>query len=175
MNPPQITNGFQLMGAGTAFKEEICEMIAETHLFSDFAWKDVEILSNYVQCYEVAAGTVVFKEGEAGSYMCLLVKGQIEILKEDNEGHSRRLVLIPHGKTFGEMSIIDNEPRSATCVATHESVLLLLTKENYGRIIKERPTLAVHILAKLAKLMSQRLRGLSGQMVEHLEQDDDEE
>lgn len=165
-----LSNDFQLVGAGAAFKEEICEMIADTQLFSDFDWKDIEALAGYMQCYETPAGTVVFEEGDAGSYMCLLVKGQIEILKSDQDGQLHRMVLITRGKTIGEMSIVDGEPRSATCVAAEDSVLLLLTKDNYARIIHDRPVLAVHILAKLAKLMSQRLRGVSGQLVEYLDQ-----
>lgn len=169
MSAVQVSSGFRLMGAGAAFKEEICEMIAETQLFADFDWKDIEGLANYVQCYCVTAGSTVFSEGDAGSYMCLLVKGQIEVLKSDQDGKPHRIVLVARGKTIGEMSIIDGEPRSATCVASQESVLLVLTKDNFARIIHDRPGLAVHILAKLAKLMSQRLRGVSGQLVEYLE------
>ncbi|HYD78623.1 MAG TPA: cyclic nucleotide-binding domain-containing protein [Paucimonas sp.] len=164
-------DGFKLMGAGAAFKQTICDMIAGARLFSDLPWADIEALSGYVQCYEVASGTVIFKEGAPGSYMCVLISGEIEILKEDQVGRLRSLVRISRGKTVGEMSIVDGEPRSATCVATQDSVVLLLTKDNYGRIIKERPTLAIHIQSKLAKLMSQRLRCLSGQLVEYLGQD----
>lgn len=169
MSAVQVSNAFELMGAGTAFKEEICDMISEAQLFADFEWKDIESLANYVQCYRIAAGTTVFNEGDAGSYMCLLVKGQVEVLKSGQDGTMHRIVLVTRGKTVGEMSIIDGEPRSATCVATQTSVLLLLTKDNFARIIHDRPGLAVHILAKLAKLMSQRLRGVSGQLVEYLE------
>lgn len=164
-------SNFHLLGAGSAFKEKICDMIAETQLFADFDWKDIEALAGYMQCYEIPAGSVVFTEGDPGSYMCLLVQGQVEILKNDHEGHSHRIVLVNRGKTIGEMSIIDGEPRSATCIATQDSVLLLLTKDHYTRIIHDRPVLAVHILAKLAKLMSQRLRGVSGQLVEYLNQE----
>jgi CRP/FNR family cyclic AMP-dependent transcriptional regulator len=168
MSTTQVSDSFKLMGAGKAFKEEICEMIAETRLFMDLDWKDIEGLANYVQCYQMSAGTIIFKEGDTGSYMCLLIKGQVEIFKNDQDGKPHRIVQITHGKTIGEMSIIDGEPRSATCIASQESVLLLLTKDSYARIIKERPGLAVHILSKLAKLMSQRLRGVSGQLVEYL-------
>lgn len=163
------TNEFELVGAGVAFRAEICDMIAGTQLFSDLPWRDVEALACYVQCYRVAAGTTIFREGEPGSYMCLLVSGQVDIVKSDQEGRTHRMLAITRGKTVGEMSIIDGEPRSATCIAAQDSVLLLLTKENYGRIINDRPGVAIHILAKLAKLMSQRLRGVSGKLVEFLE------
>lgn len=170
MHPPQLS-GLDLKTALSASKDDKCEMIADTPLFSDFQWTDVEALAGYVQYYEIAAGRVIFNEGDAGSYMGLLVKGQVEIVKKDHEGKPHRIVLVGRGKTVGEMSLIDGEPRSATCVATQSSALLVLSKDNYGRIIKEKPGLAVQILARLAKLMSQRLRGASGQLVEYLEQE----
>ena len=168
MTPSRVVDSFKLVGAGAAFKDEICEMIADSRLFMDLDWKDVDALANYMQCYQVGAGTIVFKEGEPGSYMCLLVKGEVEIFKYDQDGKPHRIVQITRGKTVGEMSIVDGEPRSATCIASQESVLLLLTKDSYNRIIHDRPALAVHILTRLAKLMSQRLRGASGQLVEYL-------
>lgn len=168
MNSDHARDGFRLMGAGSAFKDEICDMIAESQLFADLEWKDIQALAGYMQCYEVSASTLVFREGESGTYMFLLVKGEVEILKTGQDGALHRIVLITHGKVVGEMSIIDGEKRSATCVATQASVLLLLTKDHYARIIKEKPVLAVHILSKLAKLMSQRLRSVSGQLVEYL-------
>ena len=143
-------------------------MIAGSKLFIDLDWKDIEALANYVQCYEVSAGTIIFKEGDPGSYMCLLVKGEVEIFKYDQNGKPHRIVQITGGKTVGEMSIIDGEPRSATCIASQSSVLLVLTKDSYARIVHDRPVLAVHILSKIAKLVSQRLRGVSGQLVEYL-------
>lgn len=172
MNTVRISDSFQLMGAGAAFREEMCEMIADTQLFADFDWKDIEALATYMQCYQVSAGTTVFREGDPGHYLCLLVRGQVEIRKNDHEGTPHRMVLVSRGKTIGEMSIVDGEPRSATCVTQQDSVLLLLTKDNYARIIHERPGLAVHILSKLARLMSQRLRCASGQLVEYLEHEE---
>lgn len=169
MNPDHALDGFRLVGTGTTFQStDICDMIAESQLFADLEWKDIQALASYVQCYEVSVGTVVFKEGDSGTYMFLLVKGEVEILKSDQDSVLHSIVRISHGKTVGEMSIIDGEKRSATCVASQTSILLLLTKDNYTRVIKEKPLLAVHILAKLAKLMSQRLRSVSGQLVEYL-------
>jgi CRP-like cAMP-binding protein len=162
--------GFQLSGAGPEFRKEISDMIAGMQLFADLAWPDVQALASFVECYDVPNATIIFSEGEPGSYLCLLIKGQIEILKEDADGAQRKLVVVTRGKTVGEMSIVDGEPRSATCKTLSDSVLLLLTKENYQRLIKERPALAVTIISKIAKLMSQRLRALSGQFVEHLAQ-----
>lgn len=169
MNPDQALQGFRLVGAGTTFQSrDMCDMIAESQLFSDLDWKDIEALAAYLQCYEVSAGTTIFREGESGSYMGFLVKGEIGIVKTDLDGTPHRIVSVGHGKTIGEMSIIDGEKRSATCIASQNCTLLLLTRNNYQRMIREKPALAVQILARLAKLMSQRLRSVSGQLVEFL-------
>lgn len=162
-------SGFEHLSPAPVSKKEICEMIADAQLFADFEWKEIDAMADYVRCCVVTAGSVLFNEGDPGSYMCLLIRGQVEILKNDRNDKPLSMVAITPGKTIGEMSIIDGEPRSATCIASEDSVLLLLTKDNYRRLIKERPVLAVHILSKLAKLMSQRLRGVSGQLVEYLE------
>jgi CRP-like cAMP-binding protein len=156
------------MGSGASFKQKLCEMIEEAQLFSDLEWDSIDQLSGYLQCYKVPAGTVIFKEGDVGSYMSVVVIGKIEITKEAQNGKQHLLTVITQGKAFGEMSIIDNEHRSASCRALCDSVLLILTKQNYVHIIKERPNLAVIILSRLAKLMSQRLRSLSGQLVDYL-------
>ena len=174
MKIPPPNESFQSQGFESAYEPEICdklaicEMIGNTQLFDDLDWMLVEDLSWYVQVYKVPAGATIFKEGDRGSFMALIIQGQVEILKADGAGIQKRLTLISKGKTLGEMAIIDEEARSATCVATQDSVLLLLNDENYARIIKERPLLAVRILKKLSRLMSQRLRSLSGQLVDYL-------
>ena len=168
LKPTQLPDGFRFLETSVTSKKEVHDMIAGTWLFSDLDRKNIDTVSNYTQCYEVDANTVLFKESDVGNYMCLLVKGQVEIFKEDQTGAKHQLAQIRGGNTFGEMSLIDNEPRSATCVATHDSVVLLLTRHSYGQIILDHPTLAINILIKLARLISQRLRNMSGQIVEKL-------
>lgn len=171
MKPMQGMGAFQALGGAGTSRQEVCDMIASTQLFADAGWNDIETFARYVHCLVTPTGTVIFKEGDAGSFLCLLVKGEVGILKEDQHGKAQPIASVSRGKTVGEMSIIDGEPRSATCVARADSVVLMLTKENFARVVKEKPGLAVFILSRLARLMSQRLRGMSGQLVEHLARD----
>lgn len=174
-NPQNPPNDFVLVGAGEKFREEICDMIGDSQLFSSLPWHEIEALARYVQCYEIKPGTVVFKEGDSGSFMCLLVKGRVEIFKEAQRGRQQKLVCISRGKTVGEMAMIDNEPRSATCIAKEGSVVLILSRQSYEAIIKDHPALAVQILSRIARQLSQRMRGLNGQLVEYLGQDQSEQ
>jgi len=168
MDKNQALHSFRLRNEGAGIKQQICSMIADTALFGDLLWADIVALANHLDCYQVPSKTTIFKEGEDGNYLCLLIKGKIEISKADNNGIQRMIVAIGKGRSFGEMAIIDDEPRSATCVAMLDCELLVLDKDNYRIILKERPALAAIILEKLARLLSQRLRAVNGKFVEHL-------
>jgi CRP-like cAMP-binding protein len=67
------------------------------------------------------------------------------------------------------MALIDGEPRSATCITAMPCKLVILTKENFLRILAEQPGLGVKIVMKIARLLSQRLRKTSGMLVDYLE------
>lgn len=161
-------DNLRLLGAGNSFRAELAAMIEGMPLFSDLEWNEVETLANYMQAYEAGKGSAVFSEGEAGNFMCLLVKGKVDVIKEDSHGAQKVVATVTAGKTLGEMSLIDNEPRSARAVAVETSTLLLLTRENFNRIMHDHPRLASHLILKLARLLSQRLRQTSGMLVDYL-------
>ena len=163
------SQSLKLMGSGTAFQEELCNMIATTQMFRDFEWADIEALSSYMQAYEASTGTTLFKEDEKGTYMCLIIKGKVDIYKKDNQGKKKVVATISSGKTLGEMAIIDGERRSATAIIAESTSLTILTETNFLRIIDEKPALASQILLKISRLLSQRLRRTSGLLVDYLE------
>lgn len=159
----------KLMGSGQAFRDELCAMIETTQMFRDFEWHDIETLSGYMQAYEAGKGTTLFHEGENGTYLYLVIKGKVDIFKEDHHNKEKIFASIGSGKTLGEMAIIDGEPRSATAIVAEPTTLAILTKTNFLRIVSEKPSLATKILLKVARLLSQRLRHTSGQLVDYLE------
>lgn len=158
-----------LVGTGQAFREEFCEMIESTQMFNGFEWHDIEALSGYMQAYEARGETTLFHEGESGLYMCLVIKGRVDVYKEGRHDEEKIVAIIGAGKTLGEMAIIDGEPRSATAIVAEPTTLAILTKDNFLRIISEKPPLAAKILLKIARLLSQRLRRTSGLLVDYLE------
>ncbi len=156
------------IGAGSAFREELCSMIGATQMFDDFEWHDIEALADYMQAYEAGKGTVLFREGQGGDFLCLIIEGKVDIVKEDIDGKRKTIAVVGPGKTLGEMAIIDGEPCSATAIVSEPVVLTILTQANFFRIINEKPALATKILLKLARLLSQRLRLASGLLVDRL-------
>lgn len=166
MTIPQNAIGFQLMGGGAEFKELISEMIAGANMFSSLPDEDMQLLADYLQGYRITSGTIVFSEADPGSFMFLLIRGEMELYKADTNGHVQDLVNVTRGNTVGEMSIIDQQPRSATCIAREDSLVLVLNRQNFETILNKHPELAVQLLSRLARLLSQRLRDQNVQMAD---------
>ena len=161
--------GLKLLGSGAEFQAQLLSMLQGSQFFGDFPAPAIETLTRYVQAYGVAAGTVIFREGDRGGFMCLLIDGGAEIFKQDTKYGSKLIGTIEPGKTIGEMALVDGEQRSATCICPESSTLVMLTREQFVKIIREHPALSVDILLKLVTMMSRRLRQTSGQLVDYLQ------
>ena len=122
-----------------------------------------------MQAYSVEPKTVIFREGDRGGFMCLIIEGGAEIYKQDHKYGNKRVGAVEPGKSIGEMALVDGEQRSATCVCPDASKLVLLTREQFVKLIRESPALSVNILLKLVTMMSRRLRQTSGQLVDYLQ------
>ena len=150
-------------------RKERAELLDETSWSRDFDWQEIEILAQHMDLHPIQAGEEVFREGDAGEYMALVVRGRVAVIKEDSLGRRRRITTIVAGKTLGEMSLLDLEPRAASALADADSLLMLLTRERYKALTDNYPRLGVKLLTNLARMMSQRLRRTSGILVEFLE------
>lgn len=97
--------------------------------------------------------------------MLLMIEGSVQVYKQDRWNTPQMIAAVDAGKTLGEMSMIDGEPRFATCVAAAPCVFAVLSRENLARIILEQPILGAKILMELVLMLSQRLRQTSVKLV----------
>jgi CRP-like cAMP-binding protein len=158
----------ELVSAGSDSREEIASMLDNTQMFRGFEWIQIEALSGYVQLYRAAPNSILFREGDKGDFMCIVLKGKLEIHKEDSQHIDKTVATISSGRSLGEMSMVDGEPRSATVVVAEPILLAVLTRENFLLIIRDKPALAAKILLKIAQMLSQHLRHTSGVLVDYL-------
>ena len=133
------------------------DILVLVKLFRTLPPEDVQIIAHYMRAYVALEDTVVFKEGELGDAMLFIVDGMVRVFRGDpNDGAT--LGILDRGKTFGEMALIDNLPRSATCVVLHDSMFAALTRTNFERLSQDRPRLAIAVLKEVARMLSSRLR-----------------
>ncbi len=146
---------------------ERADMLEKTPLSKEFSWRELEELSKYMIAETFPKDSRIFEEGDKRAFMCVIFKGKVNILKES--GNENKLITsINAGRIFGEMSVIDGSPRSATAIASEDTVLIVLTKQELNRILDEKPRMGAKILQKIAAIMSQRLRETTGVLADYL-------
>jgi len=158
--------GLVHLGDATSFVDRLLEIIEHIRLFEDFERGEIEALAAHLRCYRAPAGAVLIREGDSGDFMVIVLDGQCEIVRNDAGGLPRRLALAGPGKTLGEMSMIDGEPRFASCLALEDTLIAVLDRDSLSRIIAADPRLGIKILMELVLLLSQRLRLASGKLVQ---------
>jgi CRP/FNR family transcriptional regulator, cyclic AMP receptor protein len=152
--------------------ESLAEMLESTQWANEFSWNQLMTMSNYMKAYRAIKGTVIFNEGELDSSLGIIVEGRIDIIKTDDQKTQSVIATLVAGNTFGEMSLVDAEPRSAQAVASIDVVMLIMTKDALFDLEKVTPSLAFKLLWKISTMISRRLRRTSGQLVDYLSEND---
>ena len=159
------------LGDATQFATQIHGMISYSPLFENFNLAEIRLLSHFMQVYRAEPGVEIIREGDAGDFMMMLIEGRIEVFKQDRWNAPRIIAMIEPGKTLGEMSMIDGEPRFATCVAAERCMIAVLTRESLARIMLEQPILGAKILMELVLMLSQRLRETGSKLVNFMDKE----
>ena len=156
------------LGSGTAFADRLYSLVGHSQFFADFNYDDIKLLAGYMEVYLVHPGQTVIREGDIGDYMLMIIDGEIDIFKKNLMGEPQHITVVTPGMTLGEMSMIDGEPRAATCVAAKDATFGVLTRDNMVKIILEKPSVGAKILIKLVALLSQRLRHTSAMLMQYM-------
>jgi CRP/FNR family cyclic AMP-dependent transcriptional regulator len=103
------------------------------------------LFRNAQRTVNVAAGSEVFHEGDTGEEMYGVVSGEIELRTND-----RVIRTLGADDVFGEMAIVDSTPRSATAVATEDSVLAVIDRHRFLFLVQETPMFALQVMSAMA-------------------------
>ncbi len=101
-----------------------------------------------------AAGAVLFREGELGHEMFVIQAGRVRISRMMN-GREATLAELPAGEFFGEMSIINSRPRSATATVIEDAKLLVIDAKTFEAMIRGSVEIAVRMMKKMADRLDQ--------------------
>lgn len=149
--------------------KEILEKLKQIPLFKDIKDNDDEIQKFMSICgmRSVNAGDVIIKEGEPGSEMFIMLKGQVAIQRRTRAGDDYTVVTLraENNVFFGEMALIDDDTRSATIIATEESEFLVIAKEDFHDLGKSHPHIVLPITLAIGKILASRLRKTTGDML----------
>lgn len=146
--------------------DEIRNALMESDVFKNFPAHDIQAAARYFGLSELEKGKTVFKEGDMGTFMCIVSSGDVSVLKSNLEGKDIVLAKLHEGRTFGEMALLDGERRSATCIAATDCVLLTLSQESLEKMLNEAPRTAANVIRAVAIALSKRLRMADGKLVD---------
>ena len=167
---PSSLSHLEALGDATRFAGQIHALIPKCALLENFSPAEVRLLAHFMTVYRAAAGTEILREGDPGDFMFMIIEGVVEVRKRDRWDAPQVIATVDPGKTLGEMSMIDGEPRFASCVAVDPAVIAVLDREALARIIVEQPMLGAKILMELVLMLSQRLRATGGRLLEVMDE-----
>ena len=136
-------------------------MLSKVGVFSLLASAEIKAVAEHLTTATLAAGETLFREGDRGDELYILMEGAAAVSIHLPDGGDREIARFAPGDFFGEMSIFDNAPRSATCIALEKTTLSLLSKKAFGAIISEHPRIALKLMYRMLNVTTQRLRGTS--------------
>ena len=126
-------------------------------IYRDFEPQDIDVLSQICEEEKHGDKDVIFKAGGPGSAMYIIKSGTVKIWIE-TEKRRKLIALLSDGEFFGEMSLIDNSPRSATVTAEGDTELVKLSLEGFARLKSEFSSTGFKVVGVLLKFMAARIR-----------------
>lgn len=127
------------------------QVLRQVSLFAGLSAEDLAALAGDLQRRHYARGQVIFRQGDPGVSLYLIEEGTIKIAVSTPGGKGLVLRIMGPRDFFGELSLLDGEPRSADAVAQSACQLLLLQREDFLRFVEARPGVAKGLLASVSR------------------------
>jgi CRP/FNR family cyclic AMP-dependent transcriptional regulator len=127
------------------------DLLRRVSIFRDLDQAAVAALDRLCRVKHYEREAVVVSEAEHGDALFVVAEGQTKAVLYGTSGREVILALFRQGDFFGEMALLDDQPRSATVIATTPSVLLMLERQAFARYLLQSPRSALRIMAELSR------------------------
>lgn len=132
--------------------EQISPLSLARHgLFAELSPQDLRDLSACLGRRRCARGQIIFAQGDPGASLYVVESGQVKVVVTSADGKELVLNTFGPGDLFGELALLDGEPRSADAVAQEDCQLFVLRRDDFAQFLEEHPRAAVGLLAVLSR------------------------
>ncbi len=152
----------------TNLSKAVVDLLIGIPMFDQIKSDDLIILARHMNFMDFEPREVIFSEGDTGDFVCFVTKGTLDVFKKNEKGKDVAIASIGKGRSLGEMSIIDDFPRSATVKSKTKSTLLILTRKGFDQLLEQHPQVGVKVIKGLAKLLSMNLRKTSSLLADYM-------
>ncbi|NTV46463.1 MAG: cyclic nucleotide-binding domain-containing protein [Chlorobiales bacterium] len=136
-------------------------------IFSGISPEEMDQIIKYAFIKSFEPGYVLFRENLiVGQIMYVILSGKVDLSKKNPTGKEVVFLTLGPGGLLGEMSLFEQQKRSATATVKEYSELLVLPKYNFDRMLQSRPNEAIKILLNFIKILSNRLRETTNKMIQ---------
>jgi CRP-like cAMP-binding protein len=139
---------------GGPARDAIADALRRVPLFASLTAAQLAEVARMARRQQLARDEAVFYQGDPGDSFYVILSGQVKVSVTSPDGQEAILVILDAGESFGEFSLLDEQPRSATIEATQPSEVLVMRKDEFHRLIHRHPDIALGLL----RVMTKRLR-----------------
>lgn len=147
----------------------VATFLRSVPVFHDLKGPSLDILFEYLEERKWEVGEHICNEGELGRTLYVIREGEVEVLRKSSRGNNQSIVKLGPGECFGEMTLVELQPRSATCIVRKKAVTYSLTNLDLWNLYKSDNFAYVIILQNICRMLSRRLRKADSRIVEFLE------
>jgi CRP/FNR family transcriptional regulator, cyclic AMP receptor protein len=127
------------------------EALRKAGLFQGVDANDIEAISNEFEIMEVSRGQILFHEGEPGDSLYIVLSGKVKLGRRASDGRENLVAVMGPSDQFGELSLFDPGPRTATAVVVTDGRVARLPKAALQKWVEERPQIAMQLLRVVAR------------------------
>ena len=155
-----MTSGSQPSSAGNLSVRP--EQLRDVGLFSALSDSALDFLSQQLECKRYDHGETVFVEGEVSGALFIVLSGEMEVLKKSHSGLEARVAVLGPSDWFGEMSVVDVQPRSATVRTISPAMLIRCDASALDALYRHDLKSYSLVVLNIARGLSRRLRVADG-------------
>ena len=143
---------------------DIMQILAKVPIFSDLDSKELKEVEKIVYHRKYKKGEPIFRMGDPGLGMYIIVNGAVEIVEEPENGTRTKLAELEKGAFFGDMALLDEKPRSASAIAMVDSDIIGFFRPDLVDLLYRKPRMGIKILWALSRVVGERLRKTDEQL-----------
>ncbi|MGD8833316.1 MAG: cyclic nucleotide-binding domain-containing protein [Desulfobacteraceae bacterium] len=144
------------------------DFISNIPLFESLKLKEVGIIATYVQRQKLKAGEILFNQWDKAESVYFVEQGALEVLTKCGPEKYEVIATLRRGRSIGEMSLIDNFPRTATVRSKDDTALVCITRGAFEDLMEAHHELGIKIIKGLARLLAQNLRKTSSRLADNM-------
>jgi len=138
-------------------------------LFHHLADSDLDEIAELLIDRRFRCRATIFEEGSVGEYMYIIREGEVKVSKMSDDGREKVLEMLGPGGFFGEMALLDQEPRSASVKAVADCVLLALSRNDFMGLLRRNPEISLELLRELTRRLRETDEEVRGLLFERVE------